>query len=73
MSDSGKTIERSGTVLDDEYLMNLRRITFDQLAVYEHKLGMSPTTAERLLWLRERGPGDHIIAKQVRHIKECKR
>ena len=78
MSDGVTVAEAMGQargvgVYDREFLMNLRRLTLDQLAVYERQLGISPTTSEKLFWLKNRGPCDEIIAKQVRHIKECER
>jgi len=54
---------------DRQYLVDLRRITFDQLAVYERRLGLSPTTSEKLLWLKKRGPKDETILHQLANIE----
>ena len=50
---------------------HLRRATMDQLAAYEQQLGMSPTTSEKLYWLRIKGPADNVLLRQVRHGKRC--
>ena len=59
---------------DIAYWTHYRGALFDQIAAVEqHRLGMKLTTADKLLWIRERGPGDATIMKQVAHIKECGR
>jgi hypothetical protein len=64
---------RNGQVYDYDFLMNLRRLTLDQLAVYEQQMGLSPTTSEKLYWLSVKGPCDAILLRQVRHAKEHER
>jgi len=71
VGDSDIKAEGGSIMQDRTYLMNLRSVTLAQLAVYEQQLGLSPTTSEKLLWIKRRGPSDKTIAKQVAHIKRC--
>ena len=53
-----------------QYYTDLRAAQLAALAVYEKLLGQSPTTKEKLDWLRWYGPGDAVILRQLA-LKEC--
>jgi hypothetical protein len=75
--EEGVTVQEAMASIQDgdlDYWRHYRAALFDQIAAVErHRLSMSVTTADRLLWVKKRGPGDTTIAKQVAHIKACER
>jgi hypothetical protein len=64
MNDDGVTVTEAMEIAQgDDYggramIKHLRATTFDQLAAYEKRLGISPTTSEKLYWLKIKGPAD---------------
>ena len=61
------------TESERQYITDLRAQTMGMLSVYERRLGFLLTTPDKLLWLRERGPDEDTIFRQVEHIKKCRR
>jgi len=54
-----------------EHAVHLRAATMEMLVAYERILGISPTTAEQLFWLKHLGPNKDTIKLQVDNLKEC--
>ena len=74
MSNDGVTVAKAmqTAALDDpQYWWDYRAALIAQLvAVERHRLCLPLTTKDRLDWLKKRGPGDAIIARQIKHIHE---